>query len=256
MHLWHRPNLFRADIWRGKQALFASDFAEAAKYIERVLEYDPDNILLLERGVIVYLSMGDVDRAADFADLMETKGAVSSIAQIAQTVRDIKSENYNAVVQSVSEGRGVGPYADDLTAAWARLGQGDMSDALVSFDEAMTKDTVRIFVPFHKAMALASVGDYQSASEIFENEIPGSLAYSRRGLLAWAEILSQLGQNDKALQILSDHLSGRGGSAIALCPATVGGRRDTAIYDHPVPARWNRGSVLRNRGCVFWTGSG
>ncbi len=200
---------FSGGYLAGKQALFSGDFAAATRYIERTIAYDPGNIVLLERAVIVNLSMGNIDRAAEIADLLDTQGAVSTIAQIAQTTRDVKAENYAAVSLAIADGQGLGPYADDLAAAWSRLGQGDMSDALVAFDEASQKETVNLFVPFHKAMALASVGDYESADAIFEAEAPGSLAYTRRGLIAWSEILSHLGRNEEALAVIDENFGPR-----------------------------------------------
>ena len=51
-------------------------------------------------------------------------------------------------------------------------------------------------------MALASVGDFESADAIFADGSAGGLARTRRGALAWAEIMSQLGRNEDALEML------------------------------------------------------
>lgn len=197
---------FSGGYLAGKQAIYSGDFKSAAQYIERTLKFDKNNPFLLERAVFVYMSIGDIDRAAELGDRMTAAGLTSAIAYMAQNAREAKLENYNSVLQGISDNQGVGPYADDLVAAWARLGQGDMSDALVAFDDAAKKAAISIFVPYHKALALASVGDYEGAASILGQEKPGSLAYTRRGLIASSQILSQLGQNEKALQLVDTYL--------------------------------------------------
>ena len=57
---------------------------------------------------------------------------------------------------------------------------------------------------YHKALALASVGDYEGAEAIFASNQAGSAGQTRRGVIARAEILGQLGRNEQALALLTD----------------------------------------------------
>ena len=58
------------------------------------------------------------------------------------------------------------PLLDGLAAAWAKLGEGEMSEALAGFDAVAKTQGMEAFGLYHKALALASVGDFEGADEI------------------------------------------------------------------------------------------
>jgi tetratricopeptide (TPR) repeat protein len=57
-------------------------------------------------------------------------------------------------------------------------------------------------VMYHKALALASVGDYEGAADIFGEGLVGAAGQTRRGVMAHAEILAQLDRQDEALTLI------------------------------------------------------
>ena len=65
------------------------------------------------------------------------------------------------------------------------------------FDAVSEQRGVRGFAMYHKAMALAGLGEFEAAGEIFEAEGSGPLQQTRRGAMARAEVLSQLGAMTK-----------------------------------------------------------
>lgn len=77
-----------------------------------------------------------------------------------------------------------------------------MSDALALFDEITRIDGMEAFGHFHKALALASVGDFEGADEILSGRAAGPIFVMRRGVFAHVEILSQLERNADALELL------------------------------------------------------
>ncbi|MEK6216761.1 MAG: tetratricopeptide repeat protein, partial [Boseongicola sp.] len=99
-------------------------------------------------------------------------------------------------------GQTVGPLFDGLARAWAELGAGRMSTAVASFDEVIASDGVAAFGLYHKALALASVGDFESAADIFSGENGVTLRLTRRGVIAYAQVLSQLERNEDALELI------------------------------------------------------
>ncbi len=196
-------NGFAGDYLAARQASFLGDFKAAAYYCGRALANDPGRPELLERAVLANISLGEVDRASTYADTLTEAGLTSEIAQMATLARDARGESYGAVVTAVDDRRGIGPLADGLIKAWALLGQGDMSAALVAFDDVAQVQGLGPFAAYHKAMALASVGDYESAAEIFGSRDAAGMSSTRRGVMAHAEILSQLDQNAEAVELIS-----------------------------------------------------
>jgi tetratricopeptide (TPR) repeat protein len=193
------------DYLAARQASIMGDFAAASEYYGRAIENDPENAALLERAVLATVSLGHVAEAAGFADQLVEQGGRSQLAQMALVARDARSENYSAVLMAIDDGRGAGPLADGLIEAWAELGQGDMSAALVAFDEVAAQQGLGPFASYHKALALASVGDFDSAEAIFAAGGSGGVAMTRRAVMARVEILSQLDRFDEALALIDDN---------------------------------------------------
>ncbi len=57
---------------------------------------------------------------------------------------------------------------------------------------------------YHKALALASVGDFEGADEILGQDEAGAIPLTRRGVIAHAQVLSQLERNDDAVALIDD----------------------------------------------------
>jgi tetratricopeptide (TPR) repeat protein len=86
--------------------------------------------------------------------------------------------------------------------AWAKVGEGKMSEALDDFDALTKKKGFEAFGYYHKALALASVGDFEGADEILSGKAAGPITVMRRGVFAHAQILSQLERNADAIALL------------------------------------------------------
>jgi len=82
------------------------------------------------------------------------------------------------------------------------LGRGDAKDAFAAFEELAAEPGMQGFAHYHKAMAYAVVGDFDSADKLFSDEDSGAASSTRRGAMAKAEILSQLDRNDEAIESL------------------------------------------------------
>ncbi|EAQ04455.1 TPR domain protein [Pseudooceanicola batsensis HTCC2597] len=196
------------DYLAARQARMAGDFDAAVYYYIRALGEDPRNPQLLEGAALSQLSAGDLPRAVSVAERMEDAGIQSQIARAILAAHEFKTGAHQAVLDRVAEDRGVGPLVDGLMAAWARLGAGDMSAALDAFDTVAETKGLRGFALYHKALALAMVGDFEASEAIYANEEGGPLQMTRRGAIARIEVLSQLDRNADALALL-DRLFGR-----------------------------------------------
>ncbi|MBC7131485.1 MAG: tetratricopeptide repeat protein [Roseovarius sp.] len=180
------------------------DFTAAAQYYAQALARDPDNPAMLENATIAYLALGRLDEAVALARKLEGEGMRSQVAQIALIADEARREDWAAVLRRVAEQRGAGPLTDGMIAAWADLGRGDMTSALARIDAMAAEPGLRNFALYHKALALATVGDFEAADRVFAGEDGGPLQPTRSGIVAWAQILSQLGAQARALGILDE----------------------------------------------------
>ena len=210
-----------------RTAIFASDFAEAAQYFSRALIRDPGNVSLLENAATAYLGLGDLDRAAPIARRMIQSGSASQLAGLVLFGDAARKGNWDMIGADLEAGLTVGPLFDGLARSWALVGDGRMSEALEAFDTVGASQGVEAFGLYHKALALASVGDFEGAAEIFSGDSGSTIRLTRRGLIAYVEVLSQLEKNDVALELIA---------------ATFGSNLDPYLED--VKARLEAGEVL------------
>ncbi|MCF8512217.1 MAG: tetratricopeptide repeat protein [Rhodobacteraceae bacterium] len=179
-----------------------SDYLAAAAWFSRALMSDPGNTELLEGAVLSNIGLGEMEPAARMARELRDLGVESEVGYLALLIDAIRAEDYAAVIDLSAKGAKQGAVLDGLVTAWAEVGLGRMSEAAVIFDRlAKTKGT-EAFGMFHKAIALASAGDFEGANAIFASGDAGALQMMRRAVLAHARILSQLERNGDALALL------------------------------------------------------
>lgn len=188
----------------GRQAIFQNDYAAAEKFYAQALKADPENPALLESVVVARLALGEVKRALPVAQVIENIGLNSQAARMAIAANLVADGKLDELLARDPETQGVGPLVDGLMQGWAHMGRGAMTSAMEQFDAVSTEDGLRDFAMYHKALALASVGDFEGAEEVFAANNNAVARFSRRAALARAEVLSQLDRNADALQFLND----------------------------------------------------
>ena len=186
----------------GRHAAITSDFEAAARYYQAALARDSGNVELMEDAIVSQLALGRVDRALPIARIVEEKEVRSQAAHMVVIADLLAQEDYAGYLERDTEALGIGPLVDGLLNAWALVGVEDVEGALAAFDAVSEQRGVRGFAMYHKAMALAGLGQFEAAGEIFEAEGSGPLQQTRRGAMARAEVLSQLGRNDEAIASL------------------------------------------------------
>ncbi|MEJ8561713.1 tetratricopeptide repeat protein [Yoonia sp. GPGPB17] len=192
-----------------RQAGLANDFAQASQYFAQSLLTDPSNPYLLENAMTSFLALGDVSRAIPVAQSIVDDGYDSQIANLTLMIAAAEAGDWASIFNSLEMGHSVGPLVDGLAKGWAHLGQGDMAEAIASFDQVIATEGMAVYGLTHKAYALASVGDFEGAEAILSGSIPGGMRYSRQSAMAHAQVLSQLGSNDDALQIVDAVFGGQ-----------------------------------------------
>nr|WP_261368178.1 tetratricopeptide repeat protein [Pseudosulfitobacter koreense] len=187
-----------------RQASYMNDFGTAARYYDIALRQDAQNAILMEDAVLAHLMLGDVAQALPIANRMTDQGLRSQAAHMAVIADMAQREDFAALLERDMTDQGVGPLVDGLLTAWAHLGEGDMDAALAGFDTVASEQGMKGFALYHKAMALALQGEYAAAEAIFAGADSGTMVRTRRGALARAEVLSQLGRNAEAVTSLQD----------------------------------------------------
>jgi tetratricopeptide (TPR) repeat protein len=187
-----------------RSAAVQSDFEAASTFFTRALVQDPRNPALMESAIGAFVSLGDVDRAVPLARRMVQVGADSQVANLVLLGDAAKREAWDAVIEDLEAGQSVGPLFDGLLLAWAQVGLGQMADAIASFDEVIESRGVEAFGLYHKALALASVGDFEGADSILGREGGDAFPLTRRGIIAHAQVLSQLERNDDAVALIDE----------------------------------------------------
>ena len=180
----------------------ASDYRPAADWFGRALLADPANPALLESAVLANIAIGEFPKAAELARRLQKTGSKSQVGQIAILSELIKAGDFAAILRDGKAGASVGALPDGLIAAWAQLGNGKMTEALAGFDALTKLDGMKAFGLYHKALALASAGDFEGADGILSGRAAGPSQVMRRGVIAHAEILSQLERNKDAADLL------------------------------------------------------
>lgn len=191
-----------------RSAAMQSDFEQAASYFTQALTRDPGNVDLMESAMVSQLALGRLDRAIPIATAMQAAGETSQVAQVVLTADLIKRGEFEALLEGDGESRRIGPLVDGLVRAWAMMGTGEVNAALDAFDEIAGQSGLQGFALFHKAMALASVGDFEGADRIFIEDRTRSVLQTRRSVLARVEILSQLEREDEARELMQTMFSG------------------------------------------------
>jgi tetratricopeptide (TPR) repeat protein len=179
-----------------------NDYRQALGWYDRALNRDPSNRLLLEGSVVAAIALGDFDTATKSARRLLQGGAVNQAAFIALLADQAAREDYAALLADAAAGRSIGSLIDQLVVGWSELGAGRMSEALQAFDALSAQPGVQAFGLYHKALALASAGDFEGADEILSGREAGSISVMRRGVIAHVQILSQLERNPDALALL------------------------------------------------------
>ncbi|MFT4150732.1 MAG: tetratricopeptide repeat protein [Paracoccaceae bacterium] len=179
-----------------------NDYSAGAAWFARALMADPDNLDLVQGAVVSNIGTGNFVAAAAAADRLVQMGEKDQIAYIALIADRAHKGDFPAVLGLLKGGQKVGALLDGLVNAWSELGAGRMSEALAGFDTLTSTPAIKAFGLYHKALALASAGDFEGAENIFSGKAAGPIAVTRRGIIAHAQVLSQLERDPEALEIL------------------------------------------------------
>ncbi len=192
----------------GRYASLTFDFGSAATFYTQALLADASNPELLENALQAQVALGAFDKALPIATRMQAAGLQSQVANLVVTAGAIKRGAFDAVQKDIAGGKSVGGLVDGLVMSWTELGLGRMSEAQSGFDKLAQTKGIEAFGLYHKALALASAGDFEGADQILSGDAAGPLRLTRRGVVARAEILSQLERDPDAVALIDAAFGG------------------------------------------------
>lgn len=181
-----------------------NDFRQSAQWYGAALRADPSNLGLMDGYLFAELNLGRLDAAASLAALANYQPGEDQLVDFALLTNAAFKEDYNALANELAKGRKIGPLFDALSLGWALIGQGKMTEALAQFDKAAKIRGLEALAMSHKALAMATAGDFEGAYAILSGATLGPVNLNRRGVMATVQILSQLERNQEALALLAE----------------------------------------------------
>jgi tetratricopeptide (TPR) repeat protein len=201
----------------GNQANRDNNYDQAARFYAEALARDPNNPYLLQNVLLAFVGKGDVDRAVAIATKVASSQFGSQLADLVLTADAIKAGNFSKAQAILKGGEDrFSPLMLGLLTGWIALGDGKMTAAVDQFDSMQNPTALRLFGQYHKALALASVGDFEGADRILKGDKNGSLRLNRGSLIAHAQIMSQLDRKDDAIELLDDSLRGMSDQGVTI----------------------------------------
>ena len=182
---------------------------------QRVLREDPDNVTVLGDALLALAAIGDWTQAATYAARVPEGTEERDFANLVEQVVRLRDGDFAAARAVAANQTGAGALIDPLLEAWLHLAEGDMTRAARTFEALLDVNSpLAGLVPYHLALARASVGDFEGAEAIFSGEVYGPLQVSPRGVQAHAQILVQLDRAEDALQLLNVALAREANQAL------------------------------------------
>ena len=189
-------------------ALERGDFKNADRGFRDALVEEPDVPEILSKAVTPALIVDRFEDAAIYANRLAAADIPTEMGTAILVAMAAEAEDFARAHEILEKnGQALGPILKDLLAAWVHLGRGSVTDALATFKAMEAQATSDIMGQFHKALMLASVGDFETADTILTGGEQGNLRMTDGSILAHIQILSELGETDSAL-LLHDRMRG------------------------------------------------
>jgi tetratricopeptide (TPR) repeat protein len=228
----------------GNQANRENNYDEAARFYAEALARDPNNPYLLQNALMSFVGKGDVSRAVAIATKVASGQFGSQLADLVLAADAIKKGDFSEAKAILEDGEDrFSPLMFGLLLGWVELGDGRMTAAVEQFDSMKNPTALRLFGQYHKSLALASVGDFETADRILTGDENGNLRLNRGSLIAHAQIMSQLDRKDEALQMLDGALRGTSDQGVSMLRDAIA-EKGVVDYDYITDAAQGSAEVF------------
>ena len=186
-----------------RQAVVNHNYGVASDYFSRALEQSPEDKSIMGQAMAAFLAAGDVEKAHTLAKILDSSPENPTLVRALKIASLFESKNYQGVLDQLEIDVVAGPSIDGLLKGWALMGLGQVSDALEEFDTVSESQGMQNFSNYQKALALASVGDFEGADSVLMTKGLAPVTLSSRGRLAYAQILVQRERRNAATTFLT-----------------------------------------------------
>ena len=195
-------------ILAGSFAHEQKDLSSAIKYYEVAQSVNPDDPALLEKLFSLYMSAGEMTKAAGIAPrLIDLKQDVQQ-ARLVLAVEKFKDRNYveaEAIIRQTRDDP-FSVFVKNMFLMWAAYGQGDDDRARSHAEALLDLRTLDTLAGWNIARLYEALGDNMAANDLFiavlqKNTMKGSSFFSD-----YMSFLVSQGRGDEAMMLLENHL--------------------------------------------------
>ncbi len=199
-------------ILAGSFAHEQKDLSSAIKYYEVAQSVNPDDPALLEKLFSLYMSAGEMTKAAGIAPrLIDLKQDVQQ-ARLVLAVEKFKDRNYveaEAIIRQTRDDP-FSVFVKNMFLMWAAYGQGDDDRARSHAEALLDLRTLDTLAGWNIARLYEALGDNKAANDLFiaviqKNTMKGSSFFSD-----YMSFLVSQGRGDEAMMLLENHLPQKG----------------------------------------------
>ena len=212
-----------------RQADRSRDFAAAVEYGIRAIARDPKDTGLMETLLVAEIGLGAFDQAVPIARRLHALEDGNKIAGLVLLAASIKAEDWPGVEAALQDKVSIGGSLDDLIGGWALFGQGDREAAFKVFKKLGKAGETGQIALYNLAIAHALAGGFKAAAEILSGQAGGEVQLDRKGIIAYAQILSQLERNPAAVELIDKAFPGGGDAEIAALRADLAAGKPIAF---------------------------
>ncbi len=172
----------------------------AALYLGAALEMDPDNLELLKRTFLVYLSDAKYEQAFDLAEKIHELSPEDIFSALALVTRDLQANHFEKARQRLEEQPqgGIFSYLAPLLISWTHAGENNADAAVSALEPLNHTHGAAMLHRAHSALIQAKLGNMQEAEKQFVllMEEQGGLSLRTSELLGYLYEIT--GQFEKA----------------------------------------------------------
>lgn len=191
----------------GRYAGSQRELDTAAKFLDRALDKDPGNPVLIERTFLLAVTAGDIKRSISLANdiiLVEPK---DRNARLLLSLDHLKHSQYDQAITQI-ESAADGPFTaliGSLTKAWASAGEGNAKAAFAALDTFKGRRAFELFRAYHDALIADYLGDDKRAEASFAEALKSSGGGSLRIVQSYGRFLERAGKWDDAQSIYQQY---------------------------------------------------
>lgn len=194
-------------------AQYRQDWTAANKYIDRLIQLDPDNIDLQQRSMILAMQSGDADRAIMMARKVLEEDNKNLLGLLFIGVDEISRQEYGAAIRTLAKmpQNGIADFLRPILTAWS-----EAPNKKVDLDALIANGPLHAY---HALLIADYMGTVTDPDKYFVNVVTGGGA-DIHILEMMADVFARQGKQDLAKKIyetlIEEYEKGPGGPRLAL----------------------------------------